>query len=494
MSLTKVQQKAGEYTKEDFAEVAHEGGLSGLPLVAGKQQLYDWFEMTEIQKAYLIGRLGSYEIGNISNHVYCEYYYKTPLNVEKLEDTLNTLISKFEVLRTVYFLEKLKQRFLKSEEVSAYRVRVNDYSQWMLSDSRLQSVQERLSHKVYDPQRFPLFTFEVSHFKDICVLHVGVDLILLDVQSRLSFLSLIDRLYRQPRDTIPIPSITFKDYQDYCQHLKHSTWYAKNRTYWQERIPQLPLRPRLTSKTEPETIEHPTFAEHTLYIGKTTWAQFKAQARRYGSSYSSVLLGLYGHVLSYFSGHSEFLITLTLFNRYAIHPEVNTLWGDFTSTTLFHYMDFGKDLLKTLKRTHQVMWEDIHHALYPGMRVQRELGKRHKLDVQQAVSPIVFTGLVGGRLDGKRDETPYLEDTEILKKRYWCGQTSQAWIDLQAVEVGSRFMSKWLCRATFRQRLYRNAQYTLLPLHHHSGRAGLGNRCTFYSVPPSSRPSPYRSC
>src|SRR5260363_24930 len=34
----------------------------------------------------------------------------------------------------------------------------------------------------------------------------------------------------------------------------------------------------------------------------------------------------------------------------------------------------------------------------------------------------------------------------------------------------------------------------LLPLHHHSGRAGLGNRCTFYSVPPSSRPSPYRSC
>src|SRR5260364_24790 len=50
-----------------------------------------------------------------------------------------------------------------------------------------------------------------------------------------------------------------------------------------------------------------------------------------------------------------------------------------------------------------------------------------------------------------------------------------------------------LCRATFRQRLYRNAQYTLLPLHHHSGRAELGNRCTFSSVPPSSRPSPYRS-
>src|SRR5260363_360870 len=51
-------------------------------------------------------------------------------------------------------LEKLKQRFLKSQEVYAYRLRVNDYSQWILIDSRLQSVRERLSHKLYDPFLF----------------------------------------------------------------------------------------------------------------------------------------------------------------------------------------------------------------------------------------------------------------------------------------------------------------------------------------------------
>src|SRR5690606_23247533 len=42
------------------------------------------------------------------------------------------------------------------------------------------------------------------------------------------------------------------------------------------------------------------------------------------------------------------------------------------------------------------------------------------------------------------ERTAYLEDDELIEQRYWCAQTSQAWIDLQAIEVGDRFMSKWL--------------------------------------------------
>ena len=33
--------------------------------------------MTEVQKAYLVGRLSEYEIGNVANHIYEEHYYKT---------------------------------------------------------------------------------------------------------------------------------------------------------------------------------------------------------------------------------------------------------------------------------------------------------------------------------------------------------------------------------------------------------------------------------
>jgi non-ribosomal peptide synthetase component F len=89
------------------------------------------------------------------------------------------------------------------------------------------------------------------------------------------------------------------------------------------------------------------------------------------------------------------------------------------------------------------MWEDINHALYTGMDVQRELTRMHKLDGNKAVSPIVFTGIVGNMLE-EMEQSYWLDDGEIVERRYWSGQTSQAWIDLQAIEVGDKFMSKWL--------------------------------------------------
>ncbi|VEB38456.1 Uncharacterised protein [Legionella sainthelensi] len=89
------------------------------------------------------------------------------------------------------------------------------------------------------------------------------------------------------------------------------------------------------------------------------------------------------------------------------------------------------------------MWDDINHALYTGMDVQRALSKLHGLDATEAVSPIVFTGVVGNKSHHFDSET-FLQADEFKEKRYWCGQTSQAWIDLQAVETGDCFMSKWL--------------------------------------------------
>ena len=435
-----INKEVVEYINSDFINVESESDLSGLPLIAGSNQ-YDWFEMTDIQKAYLLGRLANYEIGNVSNHIYGEFYYKT-LNVIKLENVLNLLIEKYDVLRTVYSYERLQQKFLKFKDISMYKILVNDYSGIPLNNKNLKSIRNRLSHKVYNPEQFPLFTFEVTKFQDCHVLHISIDLILLDAQSRESFFTIIDRLYRDDNFQVNIPSISFKDYQDYYQLLKHSAWYRRDKEYWHKKIANMPLRPELPFKVQPETIQHPTFTDHTLYIERGVWIKFKDKAQKYNLSYSSILLSLYGSVISYFSGYKEFIITMTVFNRYSIHKEVKEIWGDFTSTNLFHYID-ETSLIKTLRRTHNIMWEDIHHALYSGLEVQREVAKLNRLDSNKAVSPIVFTGVVGNKSD-PTEETGFLEDNELIEKGYWAAQTSQAWIDLQAVEIGDKFMSKWL--------------------------------------------------
>lgn len=431
-----------EYTFSDFADVQSEVDLVNLPLIKNIASHYNWFEMTEIQKAYLLGRSSNYEIGNVSNHIYKEYYYNY-IDAQKLESAINILVSKCEALRVVYSYETLKQRFLRSAEVERYTVHINDFSSHDLDQNIVHSIRDRLSHTVYDPNGFPLFTFEVTHFKSQSILHFSMDLILLDAQSRQLLFELLDNLYKDISAEIVIPNITFKDYQDYCQLLKGTNWYQRDRAYWQKKVIGMPTRPEFPFKVSPLEIASPIFMDHTLYIDEEVWLKFKSQADKYRVSYSSALLGLFGSIISYFSGYKEFLITVTLFNRYAVHKNVERILGDFTSTTLFHYLDFGDHLIETIQRTHDVMWEDINHSLFSGLEVQREFANLHGLDNKKAISPIVFTGGIGNKISNF-ENTPFLDNVEIMDKRYWSGQTSQSWIDVQAVEVGGRFMSKWL--------------------------------------------------
>nr|CCA29203.1 non-ribosomal peptide synthetase/polyketide synthase [Myxococcus xanthus] len=436
-----LEKQGGEYTPSDFHGVTGEADLAALPLLP-RPERGEWFAMTEIQKAYLIGRLGHYEIGNVANHIYNEYHHPQ-LDIDRLEAALNRLIAECDVLRTVYSIEHLRQRYLPLEDIPPYVVRVHRFEAQRYTPALLEPVRARLSHHVYDAERFPLFTFEVSRFEDRSVLHISIDLLILDVQSRLMLLGLLNDLYRGVDIRPRLPRVTFKDYQDHASLLKESRWYQSDKAYWQARLPTLPLRPSLAFKQSPESITQPRFAEHTLYVEPGTWARFKAQAQRNNVSYSSALLGLFGSLISYFSGSREFLITLTLFNRYAVCADVEAILGDFTSTTLFHFDQTGPDAQSLLRRTHDVLWEDISHALYSGLEVQRELSRLHGLDSHKAVSPIIFTGVVGNQTR-QFERTSFLEDSELIEQRYWCAQTSQAWIDLQAIEVGDRFMSKWL--------------------------------------------------
>ncbi|MDR1057670.1 MAG: amino acid adenylation domain-containing protein, partial [Coxiellaceae bacterium] len=435
------RQKTIAYIASDFFSVKSEADLKGVPLFSTRDQ-FNWFAMSEIQEAYLLGRLSIYEIGNVANHIYNEYCY-TYLDIEKLEQAINLLIKIQPVLRTVYSFDKLQQRFLRPEEIKEYKIVINNYSDIKLNNDKLKIIRDKLSHKVYNPEQFPLFTFEVTKFRDFFILHVSIDLILLDAQSRKMFFASIDSLYRNSESQIKGSSITFKDYQDYYQLLKYSLWYQEDKKYWLTKIRQLPFRPEFSFKIPSMQIKYPKFTTHTLYIENDIWVKFKAKVNHYNLSYASVLLNLYGRVISYFSGCKEFLITITLFNRYALHEEVDNVWGDFTSTNLFHYADSGNNFRGKLEQTHQDMWEDISHSLYTGLEAQREFAKLNKLEADKAVSPIVFTGMIGGSKVSNEKQS-FLEDSEILSSRYSIAQTSQAWIDLQAIEVGDRFMSQWL--------------------------------------------------
>ena len=112
----------------------------------------------------------------------------------------------------------------------------------------------------------------------------------------------------------PLATVNFKDYQEHLAHLKASRWYQRDCAYWRDKLADMPLRKHRSRCRRPRLN---TRAEHTLYIDKQIWQDFKRQAQHYQVSYSSVLLSLYGYLIARYSGNSEFLITMTLFS-YAV--------------------------------------------------------------------------------------------------------------------------------------------------------------------------------
>ncbi|HBM17254.1 MAG TPA: hypothetical protein DD381_13070, partial [Lentisphaeria bacterium] len=420
-------------------QVGHDDGAS-----------FDPFPMSDIQKAYLIGRGASFEIGNIANHSYNEYKYQH-LDIELLNKVINKIIHLVPELTLTFNINTLTQCY--SKNIPQYSIKFEDLSGKPESEvcNILKAKALKLSRQVYDTTNYPLFDFQVTKTSKYYILHISIDLILLDVDSRIKLFNLIHCLYNDISYKPEIYSqVTFRDYMVAYESLKSSLWYDEEKAYWEKRLSNYPDRPKLSLLMNPEDIIKPTFKLHTLKIEKTNWLNFKEQAFKYGVSPSSVIMTLFGLVIKRWSSNSDFLLTLTLFNRLGLCENVEKLYGDFTSTIVYDFEAFpDKTFLSNVEFNHKKLWEDVEHSnLISGVTVQKNLIKKNNLNPQSAVSPIVFTARKQ-KMSFKNNQTAkediwFLDKTENIDLRVWNGQTSQAWIDLQAVDCYDYFESTWM--------------------------------------------------
>jgi non-ribosomal peptide synthase protein (TIGR01720 family) len=440
--MQQVGRGSRKYTKSDFKTVKTEGDLKSLPLYHDRDGQGQSFSMSEIQKAYTLGRLGQFEIGNVANHFYREFYFEE-LDTLRLERALNRLIAHYPETRLVFDQYSLTQRYLAFDKHTYYRIETRVIS-GPYTENALVAIRERLSHHVYDIGRYPLYNLSLTRFSDRVILHFSFDMILFDLKTVTQFYTLLTHLYQDDNFYLPKSKVNFRDYQCYMDLLKSSHWYESDQAYWREKIKTMPLRPKLSFACDPRLLEKPQFTMHHQSVDGATWQKFKRQADRYGISYGSALLALYGCILSHCSTNKNFLITLTLLNRYSIHADIDSLWGDFTSVNLFAFSGQTGCALDLLKHTHDSLWSDMAHALYSGLNVQRDLMVLHRLDPSLAVSPIVFTCVLDDSSSGVGALPYFLNSSERSDERYLIGQTSQAWIDLQVTEQQGCLYSHWL--------------------------------------------------
>ncbi|MEY2843144.1 MAG: hypothetical protein RI920_1181, partial [Pseudomonadota bacterium] len=240
-------------------------------------------------------------------------------------------------------------------------------------------------------------------------------------------------------------------------------------------LPGAPELPLLTP-TGPQAHR---YQRRSLQLDAARWATLRRLARGLGVTPAMLLLRAYGEVLGLFAREPRFTLMLTLFNRPALHPQVDQVVGDFTAV-LPLAMDLREgDFAQAVRRT-QAEFLSAMDAQGPapheaGLAAQREHRRLHSASALP-LSAFVFTCLLRDEPDSR-----WLGEPLAL-----LSQTPQVWLDHQLLERDGELHVAWDAReacfpaglldqmfAVWKRMLYTLADQarTGLPLTPHGPRA-----------------------
>lgn len=406
------------------------------------KERYEPFPLTDVQKAYWIGRNNSMELGNTSTHMYFESDMEA-LDMERFEKAFHKMIDRHEMLRAVMLQDGI-QRILKS--VPEYHVHLEDISQKPEASQKqkINEIREEMSHQVIDCYTWPLFRIRATKMSNIKTkLHISIDLLIADAWSLELLLGELSYVYHNP-DVVQKPlRLSFRDYVNAVNEIETTNRYDKSKAYWKERVKDLPPAPVLPLQVDPATVQSPHFVRRREVVGREEWAGIKEKAAKYRISETVVLLTAFSEVLSVWSRERRFTLNLTVFNRLPVHEQVNDIMGDFTALTLLEVEnDASLTLAGRMKRNQQQLLMDMDHRYYNGVRVTRDLIGEHK-DSSRAIMPIIFTSILNQKSNSWEGNKSFTEALEETEDTYSISQTPQVWLDHQVIERNGELMYNW---------------------------------------------------
>jgi pyochelin synthetase len=173
-------------------------------------------------------------------------------------------------------------------------------------------------------------------------------------------------------------------------------------------------------------------------LERDRWQQLKQKATQAGLTSSGILLAAFTEILTLWSKNPKFTISLALFHRLPLHPQVNEFLGDFISAILLEVDNSHPEpFTQRASRLQQQLWQDLEHRYFSSVRVTRELAKR-KGTTPSAI-PIVFTSTLGLETLGQETST-FSHFGELV---YGISQASQAWMDVQVWEEKGALTFNW---------------------------------------------------
>ena len=307
--------------------------------VGSKQDNQNVFPLTGVQLAYLNGRNDNYELGKYNAHYYFEA--ETEYTANQIEYAIRKEVSRHDALRTIFY-KNGRQKILNN--VPDYSVIVTKCQNDEEKEIELQKQRKILSHKVYDHEKWPLFTFQMIESPNSRILMVSLDLMVCDGDS-------MQILFTEIADTLEGKSDAEKieySYAEYIQNIsnqKNSESYEEDKAYWLNKIDSLSSYPQIPMKMKLADCRDYNIVRKSAIIDSVLWGNFKETARRHKVSPSALLCTLYGRTMAKWGNQSEVLLNLTVFQRQQKNTE--KIIGDFTKLLPLNLVFAKEDIWKS---------------------------------------------------------------------------------------------------------------------------------------------------
>lgn len=395
------------------------------------------FPLTPVQQAYLIGRDPTYPFGGVACASYLEVRYNG-VEPDSVEKAWNALVRRHDMLRATVHTDGYQQ---VAATVPHYEIPVTDVRGQDSAD--VDAVLDRQRDDLLGPagatNTWPLFALRITRTDTACILHLSVELLVVDAASIQLLLAELDELVYAGGDDAalrPAPAIGFRDYVLGVQQLRNGSRYQRDRDYWQARIDTLPAAPELpTEATDngPAADAEPGFDRLHHWLPASVLAGLARSATPYGLTHSGAVLAAYAEVVGRWSRKRQFTLNLPVFNRLPAHADIGAVLGDFTSVNLLGIdLDEQDTFVDRARGITAQLFTDLDHRSFDGVEVLSELTRRAGNPV---LMPVVFTSTLGSDDAGAR----------ALRGHILRGitRTPQVWLDCQVTPYDDGLMIAW---------------------------------------------------
>jgi amino acid adenylation domain-containing protein len=318
------------------------------------------------------------EPGSVAYNLLCGYRLDGELDAQLLEQSINQIIVRHEVLRTIFEVVdgQPNQKILPVLTVDMEMSDLGHLASESLQESEVRRLAGTLATQSFDLARGPLLRPALLRLADNeYVFLVAVHHIVFDGWSIGIFLGELFQIYNSLRNGKPCPlpelRIQYADFAVWQRERLHDANLESSLNYWKAQLDNLPTL-MLPIKRAQNIPDCPSGGREEFEVSRELLDGLRGLANRSGTTLFMVLLAAWKIVLHRYTGQTDIAIGTPVAGRN--HPAVENLIGYFLNLVVLR-SDLSGDptVPELLERIRRVCLDAFSHQDVPFEKLVEEL-------------------------------------------------------------------------------------------------------------------------